>query len=54
MPRDQQVLIYAGIKSSVVALDARSGAEVWRADLHGSDYVTVRVTVFETPSKERL
>jgi outer membrane protein assembly factor BamB len=41
MPRDPQVLIYAGIKSSVVALEDRTGAEVWRTKLRGQDYVTV-------------
>lgn len=41
MPRDLQVLIYVGIKSSVIALDDRTGAEVWRTKLRGQDYVTV-------------
>jgi len=41
MPRDRQVLVFAGIKSSVVAIDDRTGAEVWRAKLRSSDYVTV-------------
>jgi outer membrane protein assembly factor BamB len=41
MPRDLQVLIYVGIKSSVVALDDRTGAEVWRTKLRGQDYVTM-------------
>ena len=41
MPRDPQVLIFVGIKDAVVALDDRTGAEVWRAKLHSSDYVTV-------------
>jgi hypothetical protein len=41
MPRDPQVLIYAGIRDVVVALDSRSGAEVWRAELRSNDYVTV-------------
>lgn len=41
MPRDPQILIYVGIKNSVVALDDRTGAEVWRSQLRGSDYVTV-------------
>jgi len=41
MPRDPQVLIFVGIKNAVVALDARSGAVVWRAELRASDYVTV-------------
>jgi outer membrane protein assembly factor BamB len=41
MPRDSQVFLYVGIKNSVVALDDRTGAEVWRTQLRGSDYVTV-------------
>jgi outer membrane protein assembly factor BamB len=41
MPRDPQVLVYVGIKDAVVALDDRTGAEVWRAPLRSSDYVTV-------------
>jgi outer membrane protein assembly factor BamB len=41
MPRDLQVLIYVGIKNSVIALDDRTGAEVWRTKLAGSDFVTV-------------
>ena len=41
MPRNPQVLLYAGIKNSVVALDDRTGSVVWRAELRSSDYVTV-------------
>lgn len=41
MPRDPQVLIFAGIKDCVVALDERTGAEVWRVELRSSDYVSV-------------
>ena len=41
MPRDPQVLVLVGIKNTVVARDDRSGAEVWRAQLHSSDHVTV-------------
>jgi outer membrane protein assembly factor BamB len=44
MPRDLRTLIFVGIKSSVVALDARTGDEVWRAKLKGgmtTDFVTV-------------
>ena len=41
MPRDPQILVFIGIKNSVVALDDRTGAEVWRADLRSSDYVNV-------------
>jgi outer membrane protein assembly factor BamB len=41
MPRDLPTLIYVGIKNSVIALDAATGAEMWRAKLKGSDFVTV-------------
>jgi len=41
MPRDRQILVFVGIKSSVVAIDERSGTEVWRVKLRSSDYVTV-------------
>jgi outer membrane protein assembly factor BamB len=41
MPRDLPALIYVGIKNSVVALDSATGAEMWRAKLKGSDFVTV-------------
>jgi outer membrane protein assembly factor BamB len=41
MPRDPQVLIFSGIKNAVVALDDRTGAEVWRTELRSSDFVTV-------------
>jgi outer membrane protein assembly factor BamB len=35
-------LIFVGIKNSVVALDARTGDEVWRAKLRGmTSFVTV-------------
>ncbi|HSQ31179.1 MAG TPA: PQQ-binding-like beta-propeller repeat protein [Gemmatimonadaceae bacterium] len=41
MPRDPQVLVFVGIKSSVIALDERTGDGVWRTDLRSSDYVSV-------------
>ena|SRR6185436_10998627 len=41
MPRDPQVLIYVGIKHSVIAMDDRTGAQVWVANLRGSDFVTL-------------
>ena len=41
MPRDPQTLIFVGIKYSVIALDDRTGTEVWRTDLRSGDYVTV-------------
>jgi outer membrane protein assembly factor BamB len=36
MARIASGLVYIGIKGNVVALDRRSGAEVWRAGLKGS------------------
>lgn len=41
MPRDPQILIFVGIKDSVVALDDRTGDEVWRAELRSSNYVNL-------------
>jgi outer membrane protein assembly factor BamB len=41
MPRDPQTFVFVGIKNSVVALDEHSGAEIWRARLRGSDFVSV-------------
>ena len=41
MSRDPQTLIFIGIKNSVIALDDRTGDEVWRSDLVGSDFVSV-------------
>jgi outer membrane protein assembly factor BamB len=41
MPRDPQILIFIGIKNEVVALDDRTGVEVWRAKLRSSDFVNV-------------
>jgi hypothetical protein len=41
MPRDPIFFLYVGIKNSVVALDDRTGTEVWRTQLRGSDFVTV-------------
>jgi outer membrane protein assembly factor BamB len=40
MPRDPQALIYVGIGSTVVALDDRTGEEVWRAKLRASDFTS--------------
>jgi outer membrane protein assembly factor BamB len=33
--------VFVGIRDTVVALDDRTGVEVWRAVLSGSDFVTV-------------
>jgi hypothetical protein len=41
MPRDPRVMIFIGIKNAVVALDDRTGTELWRTQLHSADYVTV-------------
>ena len=41
MPRDTRVLVFVGIKNCVVALDERTGAEVWRIELRSSDFVNV-------------
>jgi outer membrane protein assembly factor BamB len=41
MPRQQPGLVYVGIKGTVVALDRRSGTEVWRTRLKGSGFACV-------------
>jgi len=41
MPRDPQILIFIGIKNEVIALDDRTGTEVWRAKLRSGDFVSV-------------
>jgi outer membrane protein assembly factor BamB len=41
MPRNPQFNVFIGIKGAVIALDDRTGSEVWRADLRGSEFVTV-------------
>ena len=41
MPRDPQVLLFIGVKRFILALDERTGVEVWRTELHSGDYVTV-------------
>lgn len=41
MPRDVRTIVFVGIKHSVVALDMRTGEEIWRTKLKGSDFVTV-------------
>ena len=44
-PQEQSIaqssLIYIGIAGTVVALDRATGAEVWRSDLKGNDFVNV-------------
>src|SRR5215475_3467960 len=34
-------VVYVGLRGAVLALDRGSGAEIWRADLKGSDFVNV-------------
>ena len=41
MPRDPQVLVFVGIKNAVVALDDRTGMEIWQTKLRSSDHVIV-------------
>jgi len=41
MPRDPQNLVFIGIRDTVVALDDRTGDELWRTELRGGDFVTV-------------
>lgn len=36
-------IVYVGIGSHVVALDAGSGAEIWKRKLKGSTFVTLQV-----------
>jgi outer membrane protein assembly factor BamB len=37
----QATMIFVGISGTVVALDRSTGAEVWRSDLKGNDFVNV-------------
>jgi outer membrane protein assembly factor BamB len=41
MPRDPRVLLYVGIKNAVVALDEKTGYEVWRAEVRSAGFVYV-------------
>ena len=41
MRRDETVLLYVGIKGSVVAVDRATGAERWRAKLKGMGFVSL-------------
>jgi outer membrane protein assembly factor BamB len=41
MPREKRSFVYVGIKGYVVALDRDGGDEMWRAELHSAEYVTV-------------
>jgi outer membrane protein assembly factor BamB len=41
MARDAQTLVFVGILEYVVAVDSQTGAEIWRTELKGSDFVSV-------------
>lgn len=41
MPRDPRVLVFIGIKNAVVALDDKTGYEVWRTELRSGGYMYV-------------
>ena len=41
MPRDPKMLVFVGIKDVVVALDERTGVEVWRTELRSNSHVMV-------------
>ncbi|HEV8217602.1 MAG TPA: PQQ-binding-like beta-propeller repeat protein [Gemmatimonadaceae bacterium] len=41
MPRDPRVLVFIGIKDSVVALDEKTGYEVWRTQVRSAGFVYV-------------
>ncbi len=41
MARRRQTLVHVGIKHWVLALDADTGAEVWRTKLKSGDYVVL-------------
>jgi hypothetical protein len=39
MSRDPRVLVFVGIKDAVVALDERTGAEMWRTEVRSGGFV---------------
>jgi len=41
MPRDPRVLVFVGIKNAVVALDEKTGYEVWRTPVRSAGFVYV-------------
>jgi outer membrane protein assembly factor BamB len=41
MPRDPRVLVFIGIKDSVVALDEKTGYEVWCTQVRSAGFVYV-------------
>lgn len=41
MPRDPRILVFVGIKNAVVALDEKTGSEVWRTEVRAAGFVYV-------------
>ena len=41
MPRDPRVLVFVGIKNAVVALEEKTGYEVWRTAVRSAGFVYV-------------
>jgi len=41
MPRDPRILVFVGIKNAVVALDEKTGFEVWRTEVRAAGFVYV-------------
>ena len=41
MPRDPRILVFVGIKNAVVALDEKTGYEVWRTAVRAAGFVYV-------------
>jgi outer membrane protein assembly factor BamB len=41
MPRDPRILVFIGIKNAVVALDEKTGYEVWRTEVRAAGFVYV-------------
>jgi outer membrane protein assembly factor BamB len=41
MPRDPRILVFVGIKNAVVALDEKTGYEVWRTEVRAAGFVYV-------------
>ena len=41
MPRDSRILVFVGIKNAVVALDEKTGYEVWRTEVRAAGFVYV-------------
>jgi len=41
MPRDPRILVFVGIKNAVVALDEKTGYEIWRTEVRAAGFVYV-------------